>query len=244
VNTIRWANDLSAKATIKPGDTLVILPVTGIQYKVKSGDTISSIAKKFHADALEITDFNELEEGKLKSGDTIIIPDGEPVVTAKQEPKKTQAKSTSTKKSSTTASKESADEDDDAPVKVTGSGYFSHPIPSATLTQGQHGYNSVDFGAPIGTNVYAAAAGKVILIKGGNAWNGGYGNYIVIEHSNGTQTLYAHLSRIGVSIGDSVSKGEQIGDSGNTGRSTGPHLHFEVRGGTNPWVGKKVGTKY
>ena len=86
--------------------------------------------------------------------------------------------------------------------------------------------------------------GEVIIARGNGAYNGGYGNYIVIKHSNGTQTLYAHLSKVSVSVGDEVNTGEVIGKSGNTGRSTGPHLHFEVRGATNPFTKYKVGTHF
>jgi murein DD-endopeptidase MepM/ murein hydrolase activator NlpD len=105
-------------------------------------------------------------------------------------------------------------------------------------TQGLHGANAVDIGVPVGTSVVASASGKVITAKygEGNPWFGGYGNHIVIEHSNGIQTLYAHLSGVAVSVGDIVSQGERIGSSGNTGRSTGPHLHFEVRGAKNPGI--------
>jgi murein DD-endopeptidase MepM/ murein hydrolase activator NlpD len=66
-------------------------------------------------------------------------------------------------------------------------------------------------------------------------WNGGYGNYIVIRHGNGVQTLYAHLSSVSVAPGAYVAQGQTIGGMGNTGKSTGTHLHFEVRGGSNPF---------
>lgn len=101
-------------------------------------------------------------------------------------------------------------------------------------SQGIHGHNGVDIAAPVGTPVWAAADGKVIVARSGG-WNGGYGSYVVISHSNGTQTLYAHLSRVDVTVGQSVTKGKTIGAMGNTGKSTGPHLHFEVRGGKNPF---------
>jgi murein DD-endopeptidase MepM/ murein hydrolase activator NlpD len=101
----------------------------------------------------------------------------------------------------------------------------------------------VDFGAPVGTPVLASASGKVIVAKP-SGYNGGYGKYVVVEHDNGTQTLYAHLSSVLVVVDDEVTKGEKIALSGNTGRSTGPHLHFEVRGGVNPWVGFKKLTKF
>jgi len=80
--------------------------------------------------------------------------------------------------------------------------------------------------APIGTPVYAAASGRVVITSGG--WSGGYGNQTVIDHGGGRATRYAHLSSIAVSVGQTVGRGEVIGYSGNTGRSSGPHLHFEL----------------
>jgi murein DD-endopeptidase MepM/ murein hydrolase activator NlpD len=97
-----------------------------------------------------------------------------------------------------------------------------------------HGFNAVDIGAPVGTPVVASARGEVILSKP-LSWNGGYGSYIVIKHSNGTQTLYAHTSKNTVSAGEVVEKGQTIGHVGNSGKSTGYHLHFEVRGAKNPF---------
>ena len=123
------------------------------------------------------------------------------------------------------------------PTKVSGSssgGSYSHPVPGSVKTQGIHGYNAVDLAAPIGTTVYAAAGGEVIISKS-SGWNGGYGNYIVIRHNDGSQTLYAHLSYNSVGVGQYVGTGAVIGSVGNTGRSTGPHLHFEVRGSRNPF---------
>ncbi|HEX8591206.1 MAG TPA: peptidoglycan DD-metalloendopeptidase family protein [Candidatus Paceibacterota bacterium] len=113
------------------------------------------------------------------------------------------------------------------------SSYFGNPCPGCRLSQGIHGNNGVDLSAPAGTPIYAAAAGTVTVAKGGGGYNGGYGNYVIVSHANGTQTLYAHMSRIATS-GGKVGKGTLIGYVGNTGRSTGNHLHFEVRGGTNP----------
>jgi murein DD-endopeptidase MepM/ murein hydrolase activator NlpD len=80
----------------------------------------------------------------------------------------------------------------------------------------------------------ASASGKVIVAKSGG-WNGGYGSYVVISHPNGTQTLYGHLSAVTVSVGDEVSQGQTIGRMGSTGKSTGVHLHFEIRGARNPF---------
>jgi murein DD-endopeptidase MepM/ murein hydrolase activator NlpD len=113
-------------------------------------------------------------------------------------------------------------------------GYFTHPLPGSRKTQNIHGFNGTDWGAPKGTPILAAASGKVIVAKY-SGYSGGYGQYVVIEHDNGTQTLYAHASKVLVSVGDEVKQGETIALVGSTGRSTGNHLHFEVRGAMNPF---------
>jgi murein DD-endopeptidase MepM/ murein hydrolase activator NlpD len=82
--------------------------------------------------------------------------------------------------------------------------------------------------------VLASAGGTVAAAKVGG-YNGGYGNMIIIIHPNNVQTVYAHLRSVNVVSGQTVAQGEQIGTVGNTGRSTGPHLHFEVRGAKNPF---------
>lgn len=216
-NTILWANDLPRASAIKPGDTLIILPIAGVRHVVKSGDTLSTIAKKYKGNAEEILSYNQLQsDTDLVVGDTLVIPGGALHVASAPVSTKT-AKKNSTIKNT-----------------ATGGSTFSHPIPGAVKTQGIHGSNGVDFGAGIGTTIRAAAVGQVIVAKS-TGWNGGYGNYIVIKHANGTQTLYAHLSRVDVGVGASVAAGESIGASGNSGKSTGPHLHFEVRGGKNPF---------
>lgn len=216
-NTILWANDLSDATDIRPGDTLVILPIVGVQHTVASGDTVSSIAKEYEGDAEEILAYNQLGSGdSLVEGDTVVVPGGRIAaapanVGASNRPQ---------------------------PVAESGSvssgNGFSHPAPGTIKTQGIHGYNAVDFGGPIGTPIYAAAAGEVIVSKT-TGWNGGYGNYIVIRHPNGTQTLYSHNSQNYVGVGEYVSAGQEIAAMGSTGRSTGSHLHFEVRGTHNPF---------
>lgn len=218
-NTIRWANDLEGE--IQPGQQLVILPVTGVKHKVKSGGTVADLAELYKADAREIALFNGISVNtNLEAGMEILVPNGELHVEEKKKTK-TIVKSSSGKSSSVTSSSK-------------GSSIFKHPVPGAVKTQGIHGYNGVDFGAPIGTPIYAAAGGQVIISKG-SGWNGGYGNYVVIKHDNGSQTLYAHASTVNVASGEWVSQGDLIATVGNTGKSTGPHLHFEVRGATNPF---------
>ena len=214
VNTIRWANDLSRSSTIRVGQTLTILPVTGVKYKVKKGDTLASIAKDLHGDADEIAQYNGIEEGSaLALGTELIIPNGE-IALAVATP--------APRPSSLGASPSYA-------------GFFMRPITGGVKTQGIHGYNGVDLAAPAGTSIVAAAAGDVIVARD-SGWNGGYGTYVVISHDNGTQTLYAHNSANVVSVGQRVVQGQVIGYVGSTGRSTGPHVHFEIRNGPrNPF---------
>lgn len=218
-NTILWANDIKKASLIKPGMTLVILPITGIRHVVKEGDTLQSIAKKYGGDVEEILSYNQLASASdISVNDTIVVPGGAVTAPAAS---KTVAKTASSRGTATVST-------------GSGSSGFSHPLPGAMRTQGIHGYNGVDLAAGAGTGILAAANGEVIVAKS-SGWNGGYGNYIVIKHGNGTQTLYAHLSSVSVSVGASVSAGETIGVIGNTGRSTGTHLHFEVRGARNPF---------
>lgn len=213
VNTIAWANDITG-GKIKPGQTLVILPVSGVQHVVVKGDTFQSLAKKYNADAKEISQFNDLAFNEsLKIGDTVIIPDGTIAVSSKSSGVSNTVRGSS------------------GPAL---DGYYLRPILGGKKTQGLHGYNGVDFGAPNGTPVLAAAPGTVIVSRN-YGWNGGYGNYIVVSHPNGTQTLYAHLSKNLVFEGYTVVKGQVVGNVGSTGKSTGFHLHFEVRGAKNPF---------
>ncbi len=212
-NTILWANDLASAKAIKPGQTLISLPIAGVRHVVKSGDTIASIAKKYEGNTDEIIAYNQLtKDQELAVGATVIVPGGA-LHTPVAKPKSTGVKgSTGTSRG----------------------GSFSHPAPGTVKTQGIHGYNAVDFAGPVGTAIRAALGGEVIVSKS-SGWNGGYGQYIVVRHANGSQTLYAHLSVNNVGVGDMVSAGEVIGAMGNTGKSTGPHLHFEVRGARNPF---------
>ena len=113
-------------------------------------------------------------------------------------------------------------------------GYYTRPVLRAQKSQGLHGYNGIDLASYIGAPILAAAGGEVIIARD-SGWNGGYGNYIVINHPNGTQTLYGHLQSLIVYPGKYVVRGEVIGYMGSTGRSTGSHLHFEVRGAKNPF---------
>lgn len=226
-NTIRWANNIASKEPIKVDQKLVILPITGVRHKVTKGDTLSSVAKRYKSDTDDIASYNGLESGeKLTVGEYIIIPNGEMNIPSEQIKKKTSSGSNSV--------------DPNSP-KITVSGsYYSKPVVNGILTQGYHDhYNALDISLPrgkaMGAPILAAAPGSVIVAKP-SGYNGGYGHMVIIQHDNGTQTLYAHLSNVSVSVGDQINRGEVLGGMGNTGRSTGPHLHFEVRGAKTPML--------
>ena len=222
INTIIWANNLKNSKDVHPGDTLVILPISGIERTVVKGDTLKSLAKKYNADANDIAQYNGIElNDSLVVGTTIIIPGGEIAAPAPR-PRS-------------------------SPVILGGggsflAGYYINTVPGGIITQRLHGWNGIDLGAARGTPVYAAAEGTVIIARSGGAWNGGYGNYVVITHNNGTQTLYSHLKSTAVSPGQSVLQGQTIGYVGSTGKVTGTHLHFEVRGAQNPLTNCRIGS--
>lgn len=219
VNTIMWANDLKS-GIIKEGQVLVILPVNGVRHIVKKGDTLASIAKEYKGTIDEIAEFNNVSiSSPLAVGEEILVPNG----------KLATAPNTSVSVSTRTTSTLRGTGGPDLP------GYYIRPVYGGTISQGLHGYNGVDLAAPRGTTIVAAAGGNVIIARG-SGWNGGYGNYVVISHPNGTQTLYAHLNSVATYEGAQVEQGQLIGYSGSTGKSTGPHLHFEVRGAKNPFA--------
>lgn len=213
VNTIVWANDIRG-GLIKPGDELIILPISGVKHAVVKGDTLRSIAAKYKTDPKEIIQYNGLsEDAILAIGDVIIVPDGI-LASLPSAPRVTSL------------------------LRGAGGpnydGYYLRPILGGRKTQGLHGYNGVDLANYLGAPILAAAFGEVIIARS-SGWNGGYGNYIVVTHDNGTQTLYAHLSNLLAYQGKKVVRGEIIGYIGATGRATGAHLHFEVRGARNPF---------
>lgn len=225
VNTILWANDIQG-GVIHEGEALIILPINGIRHTIVKGDTLSSLATAYKSNVHDIASYNNVaDNATLAVGDSIIIPNGEVA------PTPASVHSTSISKIAKGATE---------PLLGGGGpaipGYFIWPVAGGVITQGLHGWNAVDIGAPKGTAIFAAAEGTVIISKGGGAWNGGYGNYVVIQHANGTQTLYGHASKLLVSAGDHVSQGQTIALVGATGLATGPHLHFEVRGAANPFA--------
>ena len=229
LNTILWANNLKSGSLIKPGQELVILPISGVRHLVKKGDTISSIAKKYQASQEEIVAFNNLANDKsLIEGQELIVPDGQ---------------LSSTSISSAAASSGLKPMTIDISSWPSLKGYFA--LPADGSNRGiLHDYNAVDIINVCGTPIYASAKG--IVMKAEKDWNFSYGqytkyygNHIKIYHDNGTATVYAHLSDVLVKEGDTVSQGKLIGRMGDTGNALGCHLHFEVINAQNPFVIKK-----
>ncbi|MFN4181323.1 MAG: peptidoglycan DD-metalloendopeptidase family protein [Candidatus Paceibacteria bacterium] len=220
-DTIYSANDLAKGAKVKEGDVLIILPFSGVEHTVKKGETLKGIATKYKVPVDDIAGYNELSGSKIAVGQKLMIPGGAILEEAKKPAKKP---------ANTSSGRLPVY---DSTPATNADGYYIKPIP-CRLTQGRHDRYAVDMGCRVvGTPILAAASGEVIFSKAG-AWNGGYGGLVIIKHPNGTLTYYAHQSKIIVEKGDSVNQGQVIGYVGNTGRSTGPHLHFEVRGAKNP----------
>jgi LysM repeat protein len=236
VNTIAWANDIQG-GIITPGETLIILPITGIQHTIVKGDTLASLASTYKSNVHDIASYNGLADNdSLTVGDSIIIPDGEMSGISGSSSSQSSGGGGSHTSTIRSISKGSTTEPYLGGSGPAIPGYFAWPLEGGVITQGLHGWNAVDIGAPKGTPIYAAANGTVIVAQDNGAWNGGYGNYVVISHPNGTETLYAHMSKVETSAGTSVFQGETIGLVGMTGLATGDHLHFEVRGAANPFA--------
>lgn len=215
VNTILWANNLSAFSLIRAGDSLTILPFSGILYAVKSGDTITKIAAKYGIDASKILAANNISDG-LKAGQNIILPGAKKI-----------SEQTTVARTSTQSGLSVIRDLIKSPTVEAGTGKMAWPTKGYRITQYfSWSHNGVDIGNKVGTPIYAAEAGVVEIAQGG--YNGGYGNTIVINHGGGRKTRYGHASKLFVKVGDVVEKGENIAAMGSTGRSTGSHLHFEV----------------
>lgn len=218
INTIIWANNLSFSSYVKPGQKLIIPSVSGVIHKVVRGDTLGRIAASYGISSSAIKEANGLADDNLSVGNILVIPGGKIIETAK--PKATVAKTTATK----------------TPVKATyensepleGSGRMVWPDSCRRISQYFKGWRhtGLDIACPWGSALFAADSGRVSRVQYGRT---GYGYNVIIDHGGGIQTLYGHLSAIDVVVGQYVAKGEVIGAEGSTGRSTGPHLHFEVR---------------
>ncbi len=241
-DTIVWGNpELADKLNrLTPGTTINILPINGALRVVQDGDTLEKIAKVFHGSVAEIVAFagNDIdpENPEPKLGQTIIIPNGwrdNVVWTLPEVPI-----STGARRSTGTVSRNEPGSCAGPFSGPTGGFNFVWPANNHYLSgfnySGSH--PGIDVAAGLGAPIYAAETG-VVVFSGGSLY--GYGNLVIIDHGNGWQTAYAHLSQINYGCGQAISQGAVLGLAGSTGNSSGPHLHFEMRnvdyGRVNPW---------
>ena len=214
--TIKWENDLLSD-NVNVGDTLRILPVSGIAHKVGPGETVYTIAKKYDTEAQKIVDFpfNDFvnpETFSLVSGQMLIVPDG-------------------IKPSEQTTTPRRPIYIAQGPASSVSAGGFTWPLRGGISQSPSWYHMALDITDPIGTPIYAAQNGTVTSISLGT-WDGGYGNNVWISNGAGLDSHYAHMSGANVSIGQQVVAGRTVvGWVGMTGRTTGPHLHFEIRRG-------------
>lgn len=227
INTIAWLNNIDPKAAIKPGQSLRILPVDGVLHKVKKGDTLCSIARVYGligkdedcgSGAQPMVDypFNTFTDDNfgLQVGQYLVVPDGV-IPQSNQVPASTFARTLTPNAGA-----------------VSATGQFSWPTSGLITQRFSWFHKGMDIANRTGTPILAADSGKVVVA--GWVDNSGYGNRVIIDHGNGYVTLYAHMSIVSVQVGQTVRRGDVIGQVGNTGRSTGPHCHFEIRrGGVN-----------
>jgi murein DD-endopeptidase MepM/ murein hydrolase activator NlpD len=209
--TVLWANSKVEKSPdlLSVGQELVIPPVDGIWYTVQNGDTVEKLAKTYQTSVEKIVTFelNNLQEPyTLVAGQQVMLPDGrKKVVPSNYYPMTRVGR---------------------APQGApTGTGRFAWPAIGYLSQRYWSGHLGIDIANNTGTPIRAADDGYVVL-AGRDTW--GYGNQVLIDHGNGYLTRYAHLNTIKVKAGDFVAKNQVIGTMGSTGRSTGPHLHFEV----------------
>ena len=246
LDTLVGSNNFKTSARLRPGAVLRIPNQEGIFYTMQDGDTIEAVSKRYGVSMNKIRQVNaELDVASLKKGDEVFLPGAKPeglvenkevklVEVRKPAPAKTQK--TAAKPSTTKADKPAIGEI--AVRKAKGGfrwpimgrinspfGWRQHPI-----TRRKDFHTGIDIKANRNDPIKAAGSGKVVY----SGWMGGYGKVLVIEHSNGQSTLYAHCSSLLAGKGASVSSGQLVARVGTTGRSTGPHLHFEVRNGNSP----------
>ncbi|MEK7481122.1 MAG: M23 family metallopeptidase [Patescibacteria group bacterium] len=215
LNTVLWENNLSFRSYIRPGESLRILPTDGISHEVRRGDTLVKIAKTYDGDAARIVEFNKLADaGDIEIGQKIIIPGGKkPAPVYRAPPARSRLADIAAPLPS---------------IFVPAGQLYVWPTTVRRLTQ-YFGWRhtGIDVAGPLGSPLIASRAGRVVSAKCG--WNGGYGCHVILDHGDGVRTMYGHASRLYVDVGETVTQGQTIAAMGSTGRSTGNHIHFEIR---------------
>jgi len=211
--TILAANSTANADFIKPGQELLIPPITGVLHKVVKGDTIASIAKKYKVDEQDVLDFNHLADASAISTDqTIMVPGGElpePVPTP-----------------SAPGRQPSYGGAAPGSAPAIGGGKLNWPTVGHKINQYfRYGHTGIDAECRYSDPLYAAREGTVTAVV---YQRYGYGYHVMISHGGGLITLYGHASKIFVKPGQRVSRGQSIAMCGSTGRSSGTHVHFET----------------
>ncbi|HTX74306.1 MAG TPA: M23 family metallopeptidase [Rectinemataceae bacterium] len=207
VDTLVSLNGITNARAFRIGTELRIPNMNGLLYRVRAGDSISSIAKRFNLDATRLVDANDLGSAVIKVGQSLFIP-GARLPDAEL--------------------KRIFGEKVMWPLRGPLTSYFGYRPDPFTGVRSFHA--GIDIAADPGTQVRAAMDGRVADV----GYNPTYGNYIILSHAEGIQTLYGHLTSYSVRIGQVVSQGAVIGLTGSTGYSTGPHLHFGLYHHGNP----------
>lgn len=214
-DSIKWLNKGLNEKKLKLGTVLKIPPVTGVVHVVKGGETIYSISKRYNVSAQAVVDFpfNEFtndETFSLAIGQQLVIPDGEMPDEAIFSPRSNLAGALTPNAGA-----------------VSATGNWIWPA-AGSISQGfKSWHKGIDIANRGGGPILAADSGTVVVAS----WldNTGYGNRVMIDHGNGLKTLYAHMASFSVVVGQTVKRGDKLGMMGSTGRSTGTHLHFEIR---------------
>ena len=214
--TLQWANPAleTNPDLLSIGDQLKIPPSNGVLHTVRTGDSLNGIAQRYKVSVDAITGF---AANNVVDANSSLVLNQEVFVPGGVKPFNTVAKVAVAPRASA-----------QLPYNILkGSGAFEWPATGQLTQYYWNGHRGIDVASWVGNSVKSADSGYVVEVSGG--WSSGYGLHVIVDHGNGFQTLYAHLSSAYVSMGENVSKGQQIGAVGNTGNSTGPHLHFEVR---------------
>ena len=236
--SVLWANYILLNDNpdqLSPGMVLRIPPTDGVLYEWQEGDTLQGVANKFEAQLDDILGWSgnkfDLTNPVVESESLVMLPGGH------REFKQWIVPTIPRGRAGVSSSLYGGGTCPGGYDGAYGSGGFIWPADNHSLSGNDYwsGHLAIDIAAGTGARIYAADSGVVVFA--GSAL-GGYGNMVVIDHGNGYQSLYAHLSSVGVSCGQSVLQGQYIASAGNTGYSTGPHLHFEIRylgGFINPY---------
>jgi LysM repeat protein len=246
--TILWGNYYTLRDdphSLTPGQELNILPVDGTYYEWQSGDGLNGVARgsnvtpediiNYPANQLDAATIGDYANPNIKPGTWLIIPGGTRDFIAWSAPIGV------TRENPGVARQLGPGACGTITDGAVGFGYFIWPANKHYLSgfdySPETNHRGIDVAGSLGEGLYAVDAG-VIVYAGWNDW--GYGNMVVIDHGNGWQSLYAHMSALNVVCGQSVGQGAVIGAIGSTGRSSGPHLHFELMhtqyGKVNPWL--------